>query len=47
MRMVIFSLLLIVVMLFARSGIMGRREFSWQGLFDWGRLVYGHMTRRR
>lgn len=47
MRMVIFSLLLIVVMLFARSGIMGRREFSWQGLFDWGRLVYGRMTRRR
>lgn len=35
MRMVIFSALLILVMLFARSGIMGRREFSWQGLIDW------------
>lgn len=35
MRMVIFSFLLILVMIFARSGIMGRREFSWQGLFDW------------
>jgi branched-chain amino acid transport system permease protein len=34
MRMVIFSILLILVMLFARNGIMGRREFSWQGLFD-------------
>jgi branched-chain amino acid transport system permease protein len=34
MRMVIFSAILILVMLFARSGIMGRREFTWQGLFD-------------
>ena len=31
MRMVIFSLLLILIMLFFRRGIMGRREFSW----DW------------
>ncbi len=35
MRMVIFSAILVCVMLFARSGIMGRREFTWQGLFDW------------
>jgi branched-chain amino acid transport system permease protein len=34
MRMVIFALILIVVMIFARQGIMGRKEFSWQGLFD-------------
>ncbi len=33
MRMVIFALLLVIVMIFARQGIMGRREFSWQGLF--------------
>jgi branched-chain amino acid transport system permease protein len=26
--MVVFSLILIVVMLFAREGIMGKREFS-------------------
>lgn len=31
MRMVIFSLLLIVVIIFRREGIMGMREFSW----DW------------
>jgi len=31
MRMVIFALILIVVMIFARRGIMGQREFSWQG----------------
>jgi len=35
MRMVIFSILLIGVMIFARQGIMGRGEFSWQGFFDW------------
>jgi branched-chain amino acid transport system permease protein len=46
MRMVIFSLLLIVVMLFARTGIMGRREFSWQGLIDLGRSIYGRLLRR-
>lgn len=34
MRMVILSMVLIVVMLFARSGVMGRREFSWQALID-------------
>ncbi len=34
MRMVIFSMILILVMLFARSGIMGRNEFSWQALID-------------
>jgi branched-chain amino acid transport system permease protein len=31
MRMVIFSILLMVVIIFARRGIMGRTEFSW----DW------------
>ncbi|MBW2203378.1 MAG: branched-chain amino acid ABC transporter permease [Deltaproteobacteria bacterium] len=34
MRMVIFSIILIVVMIFARKGFMGRREFTWQWLFD-------------
>jgi branched-chain amino acid transport system permease protein len=39
MRMVIFSVILILVMLFARSGIMGRNEFSWQGLFSFLRRI--------
>jgi len=26
--------MLILVMLFARSGLMGRKEFSWQKLID-------------
>ncbi|AEA33108.1 branched-chain amino acid ABC transporter permease [Hippea maritima] len=34
MRMVIFSILLIVIMIFAREGIMGQREFSWNWLFS-------------
>jgi branched-chain amino acid transport system permease protein len=32
MRMVIFAVILIGVMIFARKGIMGKEEFSWQGL---------------
>ena len=32
-RMVIYSILLMVVVLFWRSGIMGTREFSWDGIF--------------
>ncbi len=31
MRMVIFAILLVLVMIFARRGIMGRKEFSWEG----------------
>ncbi len=33
MRMVIFSILLIIIMIFAREGIMGQKEFSWDSLF--------------
>jgi branched-chain amino acid transport system permease protein len=32
MRMVLFSIILMVVILFARRGIMGNREFGWDGL---------------
>lgn len=33
MRMVIFSFLLLLVVLFYRKGLMGHSEFSWDGLF--------------
>ena len=36
MRMVIFSFLLLVVIIFFRQGLMGRKEFSWQAL---GRFI--------
>ncbi len=32
MRMVIFAVILIAVMIFARNGIMGRKEISWESL---------------
>ena len=31
MRMVIFSFVLLLVIVFARQGLLGRREFSWDG----------------
>lgn len=37
-RMVIFSILLMLVVLFYRRGIMGNHEFSWDGL---GRVIKG------
>lgn len=33
MRMVFFSLALLLIILFRREGLMGMREFSWQGFF--------------
>ena len=33
MRMVVFSLLLIIIILFRREGIMGMKEWTWDGLF--------------
>lgn len=34
MRMVIFSLLLVLLMIYARQGLMGSREFSWNRTID-------------
>ncbi len=33
MRMVIFALLLMCIIIFRRSGLLGMREFSWEGCF--------------
>jgi branched-chain amino acid transport system permease protein len=39
-RMVIFSLLLMAVVLFYNKGIMGSREFSWEGILNFfGKIV--------
>ena len=32
-RMVVFSVILMIVVLFFRRGLMGNREFSWEGFF--------------
>ena len=34
MRMLVFSILLMLIILFKREGLMGSREFSWDGLFE-------------
>jgi branched-chain amino acid transport system permease protein len=34
MRMVVFSVLLILVMLFFRRGLFGREEFTWDWIFQ-------------
>ena len=45
LRMVIFSILLMVIVLFYNRGLMGNSEFSWNGLFGalarWGRKLTG------
>ena len=33
-RIVVFSIILMVVVLFWRKGIMGNKEFSWDGLYN-------------
>ncbi len=38
-RMVIFSILLMIVVLFFRRGLMGSQEFSWQALFSWPKRI--------
>ncbi|MBO4724973.1 MAG: branched-chain amino acid ABC transporter permease, partial [Firmicutes bacterium] len=36
-RMVVFSIILMVVVLFWRQGIMGQKEFSWDGVYNFFR----------
>ena len=36
MRMVLFSVILLAVIIFAREGLMGRREFSWRKVLPRG-----------
>ncbi len=47
MRMVIFSLLLIIVIIFRREGIMGMREFSWNIFFPKPKKKAGKSERER
>lgn len=46
-RMVIFSILLMVVVLFYRRGIMGDKEFSWDGLFGLIRRLPDRLKKRK
>ncbi|MFB3926503.1 MAG: branched-chain amino acid ABC transporter permease [Syntrophales bacterium] len=40
MRMVIFSIILVLMMIFARQGIMGTREFSWDWAADRAKALF-------
>ncbi len=43
-RMVVFSIILMLVVLFWRKGIMGQKEFSWDGLYNsFKRLRFGKL----
>ena len=33
--MVVFSILLMLLVLFYRKGLMGQKEFSWDGIYNW------------
>ncbi len=35
LRMVIFSILLMILVLFFRNGLLGQKELSWKLIFNW------------
>ncbi|MEG0377070.1 MAG: branched-chain amino acid ABC transporter permease, partial [Eubacterium sp.] len=46
-RMVIFSLLLMVVVLFYRRGLMGDKELTWSFIADLFRRIKAKFTRNK
>jgi branched-chain amino acid transport system permease protein len=46
LRMVIFSLLLMAIVLFYRRGLMGTKEFSWDGIFNFFHRLQDEIRRR-
>ncbi|MGI6732931.1 MAG: branched-chain amino acid ABC transporter permease [Anaerovoracaceae bacterium] len=46
-RMVIFSLVLMAIVLYYRKGIMGTKEFSWDGIFRFFQKLLSLMRRKR
>ncbi|MPN52044.1 hypothetical protein SDC9_199696 [bioreactor metagenome] len=42
-RMVVFSVLLMAIVLFYRRGIMGTREFTWDGFFSFFQNLPGKL----
>ena len=45
-RMVVFSVVIMVIVLFYRQGIMGTREFSWQGIIDFFKKPFAKRERK-
>lgn len=46
LRMVVFSLILMIVVLYYRKGIMGQKELSWEMLRNFIRKIKGKLTRK-
>jgi branched-chain amino acid transport system permease protein len=47
MRMVIFSIILMLIIIFRRQGLIGEREFSWDGFYGLPGAVKARFSRRR
>jgi branched-chain amino acid transport system permease protein len=47
LRMVVFSILLMVVVIFRQRGLMGNRELSWEMFFDLGRKAKARIAARK
>ena len=45
-RMVVFSVVIMLIVLFYRQGIMGTREFSWQGIIDFFKKLFTKRERK-
>ena len=45
-RMVVFSVVIMLIVLFYRQGIMGTREFSWQGIIDFFKKPFAKRKRK-
>ena len=39
-RMVVFSVVIMLIVLFYRQGIMGTKEFSWQGIINFFKRIF-------
>ncbi len=44
LRMVVFSILLMLLVLFYSKGLMGQKEFSWDGMYAWCKKIKGRMS---
>ena len=42
----VFSVVIMVIVLFYRQGIMGTREFSWQAVIDFFQRLFGKSKRK-
>ena len=45
-RMVVFSVVIMLIVLFYRQGIMGTKEFSWQGIIDFFKKPFAKKERK-